>query len=199
MTTLKRFLKLFIIGFIVILYSCKSKVANEKSPKTEVQEKLTILNKEIIENPNDAEKYRKRAVAFLLLNQFEKAKIDFARSFQLDSTNAQTWNNYGGLMVRKENYESAYRYYIKAIELEPFNSQYNNDVGNALLNLGRLKESIIYFDKAIELDSKMGAACLNKGVAIIGLGNPSEGCVLLKKSEQLGISEAHDYILRFCK
>ena len=90
----------------------------------------------------------------MVIQEYDKAERDFIKSLGINPGDAITWDNYGTLKSRQNNYWSAYEAYTKAIRLSPLNGQFINNVGWALLNVGKFEDCIQYFDKAISLDRR---------------------------------------------
>ena len=91
---MKKLLAFFIIS--VYVFSCKQGegTAVEDTKRTDSLSKiinspeLIALNKQILDNPNDANLYNERAKIYLQFKQLEDAVNDAKRAIRIDSTNA---------------------------------------------------------------------------------------------------------------
>jgi len=62
---------------------------NERKPEKAVE----YFSQAIQAEPNFAKSYNARGVAFVLLGKYDKAKADFEKSLEIDSTNKQAQEN----------------------------------------------------------------------------------------------------------
>ena len=84
-------------------------------------------NKAIELNPNGADAYNYRGVAYTNLKQYERAIDDFNKTIEFDPKNADAHNNRGVAYCFLGHYERAIEDFNKAMELNPnFIMAYSN-------------------------------------------------------------------------
>lgn len=84
-------------------------------------------NKAIVLNPNLAEAYNSRAIAYAKKGQDAQAISDYSKAISLNSKRAFYFKNRGLAYRRQGHYDLAIKDYTKAIELIPRNAEiYNN-------------------------------------------------------------------------
>ncbi|WP_413699673.1 type IV pilus biogenesis/stability protein PilW [Psychromonas sp. KJ10-10] len=112
--------------------------------KDEMQLAKENLEKALEYQPNDANIYRIYAYYSQRVNEDEDAEKFYKKSLSLDSKNADTHNNYGTFLCRKERYEEAEKEFLTAIE----QTSYSN-VADTYENAAYCAEKAQNFDKAI--------------------------------------------------
>ncbi len=84
---------IFTLGFLLsstVIYAERADEQNKSSPQT-----LENFNQAIRLDPDNAELYRNRGVAYKKLGQFYYALRDFSRAIKLDPDDADSYNHRG--------------------------------------------------------------------------------------------------------
>jgi tetratricopeptide (TPR) repeat protein len=116
-------------------------------------------------NPNYADVYRDRGLAYYYLKQYERAIEDYNKALELNPEYTLAYNNRGIAYRELKQYEKAIEDYNKALELNPeYASAYNNR-GIAFRNLKQYEKAIEDYNKAIELNPEYALAYNNRGLA----------------------------------
>src|SRR3972149_6953418 len=116
-------------------------------------------------NPNDADAYNGRGVAYNDKGQYDRAIEDYNKAIQLDPNYAYAYNNRGNAYNKKGQYDKAIENYNKAIQLDPNHAYAYNNRGAAYNDKGQHDRAIEDYNKAIQLDPNYASAYNNRGAA----------------------------------
>ena len=140
---------IFTLGFILsstVIFAEKADEQNKSSRQT-----LEEYNQSIRLDPDNAELYRNRGVAYKKLGQFYYALRDFSRAVQLDPNDAGSYSNRGNTYSKLGQFSLAIEDYNQAIHLDPNYAAAYSSRGNGYLNSGNFKLACNDFRKDCEL------------------------------------------------
>ena len=117
-----------------------------------------------------------KALGNLMLSQerFEDALKYLSKTLQLDTNDAQSFNNLGITNFELGYFDEAVANYRQAIKLKANYPQAYNNLGNVLKKLGCLEDAVVSFRKALELKEDLAEAHYNLGNTLKELGNLDE-------------------------
>ena len=116
-------------------------------------------------NPQMAEAYCNRGLAYSKKGKVERAIKDYNKAIELDPNDVSTYNNRGNAYRRKGKVHLAIEDYNKAIDLnQDYVAAYNNR-GIAYQDKGMFDRAIADYNKAIELDQNDAEVYNNRGNA----------------------------------
>jgi Flp pilus assembly protein TadD len=125
-----------------------------------------------------------RGLAFLILNNDEKAREFLERATAADETLWRAWNGLGVLDDRAEDGESARQHYDRALALAPRKGEILNNIGVSFLNEGRYVEAAASFSRALSGDAAGPAVAEeNLRVALAYQGKYQEALAGVGKKE----------------
>lgn len=201
-------------------------ITNNETSLTEQQVKqhFAAIDEEsaaIMNEPDNALHYYRRALDFYLVQDFDSALKDLDDAIERDSTFFPAYFtravvHYKQIEFRKRDvgYEieglndkqpqvRGIDYAVirddldKVISLAPdFVYAYYNRA-NILVSMKDYRGALVDYNKAIELDSRFSDAYYNRGLTNIFLGNNRQGIQDLSKAGELGIFAAYNVIKRF--
>lgn len=201
-------------------------ITNTEASLTEQQVKqhFAAIDEEsaaIMNDPDNALHYYRRALDFYLVQDFDSALKDLDDAIERDSTFFPAYFtravvHYKQIEYRKRDvgYEiedlndkrpqvRGIDYAVirddldKVISLAPdFVYAYYNRA-NILVSMKDYRGALVDYNKAIELDSRFSDAYYNRGLTNIFLGNNRQGIQDLSKAGELGIFAAYNVIKRF--
>ena len=201
-------------------------ITNNEASLTEQQVKqhFAAIDEEsaaIMDDPDNALHYYRRALDFYLVQDFDSALKDLDDAIERDSTFFPAYFtravvHYKQIEFRKRDvgYEieglndkqpqvRGIDYAVirddldKVISLAPdFVYAYYNRA-NILVSMKDYRGALVDYNKAIELDSRFSDAYYNRGLTNIFLGNNRQGIQDLSKAGELGIFAAYNVIKRF--
>lgn len=96
--------------------------------------------------PDDASYYNDRGVAFMDLEQWEQALINFERSAARDNTKPEIYSNRGNTLYRQRKFVEALEAYGKALAIKAEHNPARVGKAMCLLMLGRLEEGFTEFE-----------------------------------------------------
>jgi len=139
--------------------------AYDEYQKGNIETEIEYYNRAIELNPENAKAYNNRGLAYMNLEEYEKAISDYNKAIELNPEDADVYNNRGDAYRNLKEYEEAIGDYNKAIELNPEHANAYNNRGLAYMNLEEYGTAIRDYNKAIELNSKFATAYYNRGIA----------------------------------
>jgi tetratricopeptide (TPR) repeat protein len=122
-------------------------------------------------NPNNAEAYVNRGLAYGGKQDYDRAISDYDRAIRADPKYVMAYNNRGITYRIKGDYDRAISDYDQAIRLDPRHASAYNNRGFAYRIKGDYDRAISDLDQAIRLDPRLGAAYHNRGLAYDGKGD----------------------------
>lgn len=170
--------------------------------------------------PNDIEALINRAIDKKALGRYDASMQDFNKAMTLDSNNIMALYNRGNLFAEIEKYEKALKDYNKAIKLkggenlyfewkdnESFGLRFSDvemeairlQRGLSLAEISDYENAFSDFSFCIEKKYGHDLAYLWRGVCYYNLGHPDKACEDWTKSDELGMTEAQDYLINNCK
>src|SRR5260370_10180099 len=133
------------------------------------EEALSMFEKALQLNPNNAYAWCKKGDSLLALKRYEEALAACKQSICIKPHFAEAYNSKGELFFSLERYEEALAAYDKAIELNPSASSFYTNKDYLLALLKRSKKALAAFDQAIQLNPSNGYLYWNKGNRLITL------------------------------
>jgi tetratricopeptide (TPR) repeat protein len=210
-----------------LLISCDFKPTDEyfndacqKEEQGDFEGAIIDLDIVLKRNPNDIEALINRAVNKKALGKYDDAMLDFNKAMKLDSNNIKALYNRGSQFAEIDKYEEALKDYNKAIKLKGGENLYlemkdnesfglrSSDVEMEAIRLQRgLSRAELgdyenaFSDFSFCIDKKYGhdLAYLWRGVCYYNLDYVDKACEDWRKSKQLGMEEANDYLINNCK
>ena len=122
------------------------------------------------------------------LHNYQKAEEHYREAAQLDPNRAETYYDYGVLLLEQDKFQDAESAFRKSLELDTHNAQAHNNLGDILQRQGKLSDASGEFRKAIESLPEFPQAHFNLGRILVNQGNYAEGIPELLKT--LGTSDS---------
>ena len=114
-------------------------------------------------NPNDAETYNNRGVAYSNKGDYDRAIEDFNKVIELNPDNADAYYNRGKVYSEQSDYDRAIKDFTQAIQLKPDNADAYNNRGIAYESKGDFDRAIEDYAQAIQLKPDNADAYYNRG------------------------------------
>jgi tetratricopeptide (TPR) repeat protein len=165
-------LSVLFLFILIALGSCKNNSNEELKTETSINDSLSIklnspelkaVNAELLDNPNSAELYDKRANIYISLKQLNEAVNDSKRAIKLDSTKADFY------MTLVDAYYTQNNTRLAKELLEIIQKKFPENV-DALLKLAEIyyivkqyQKGIDYVNKALKINERLAKAYYLKG------------------------------------
>lgn len=107
--------------------------------------------------------YNNRGIAYLELNENEKAESDFTRSIQLRPKNPVPYNNRGTLYRNLDRREDAAADFTRVIELDPLYFNAYDNRGSLFYYEGQLQKAISDYTRSLEIEPDSGYTMALRG------------------------------------
>ncbi len=128
-------------------------------------EMIPFLDKAIALDSNDAAAYNLRGFAYLILQDYQRAFLNFNHAIELDPNYALAYNSRGTVYASLKEYQRAILDYDHAIAIDPKYVIVYYNRGLAYNGLKEYQRAILDFDRAIALDPNDARAYLDRGNA----------------------------------
>ena len=149
-----------------ITYQNKRDEVDQSQEKAQYNQKaIKHFTTAIQLNPDFAETYKNRGVAYNIEGAYDRAIKDYNMVIKLQPNDADAYNNRGDTYRNKRNHNQAVEDFSTAIMLNPQLAEAYNNRGVAYSDKGKYGDAIADFDKAIELNPNYANAYTNRGLA----------------------------------
>jgi tetratricopeptide (TPR) repeat protein len=160
------------------------------------KEALRALTMSVELDPQFAEAYNTRGLAYEELGDIRRAIQDYHKTFQLNPKSAIACNNLGIAYGKMGNHRQAIAGYDKAIALDPLYANAYGNRGNAYRKLGKFEQAVSDFNKVIELNPQLALAYFLRGGIYAALGDNNRACADFKTASGLGHNKAQHYLVK---
>ena len=152
------FMRLLIVQFVVLLYSCSHININEETKKgirlyenDSITLAISTLTKVISVTDTCATCFLYRGFAYKNKDQYHKAIKDFNSVIDIDSNNVMGYANRASIFYLKNDYKSSLRDFTKAYQLDTSNKILLNPICHMLFATGQEDEACKYYQLLLEL------------------------------------------------
>lgn len=145
-------------------------------------------------NPDFPMAYNNMGSVKKKLGDFQGAVDDYSVAINLDSTFYLAYNNRGSARFQMGDYGGAMEDFNKVISMKEDYTLALNNLGGTMAKLNNLDEAVQMLNMAVQIDSTYGHAYLNRGFVKELLGDIEGACNDWRTAEELGITEASDYV-----
>ncbi len=158
--------------FVLFLTSCKNGDAVEAEALNKKADSLSIklnspelkaVNAELLNSPDDAALYDKRAKVYLKLQQLPEAENDSKRAIKLDSTQAGFYLTLVDVYFSQNNTRLSKELLEKTAKKFPNNIESLLKLAELYFLVKRYQEGIDYVNKALKLNENLAKAYYIKG------------------------------------
>lgn len=124
---------------------------------------LKTINKQLLENPNDAELYNKRAQVYLSIKELNEAVNDAKRAIKLDTTKANFYLTLVDAYFSQNNTRLAKELLLIIEKKFPENTEALLKLSELYFLVQKYQLGIDYANKALKLDENLAKAYFIKG------------------------------------
>ncbi len=206
--------KLFFVAFLFMSFAVYSQTRNVKAKeyynngRDKVSAKdfagaIADFTEAINLDSGFIQAYENRGVAKFHLLDFRGAVDDYNKALKINPNDYNTHGRRGWAEFNLKEYKEAIADFTKASEGTVNDTHYRNIRGQAKYNLQDYKGAIADFNNVIKSWTgekvQKSEAFYWRGMAKINLGQKDRGCLDLKKSADLGFSQADEAIQKYCR
>ena len=116
------------------------------------------------------------------LGQFDKAEEHYIADIRIDPGSAESYYNYGVLLLSAEKFQSAEDAFRKTIDINPFYAGAHNNLGYLLERRGNFSEAETEYRRAIENKPSDRQAHFNLGRILVNHKKYQEGIQELERT-----------------
>ena len=162
-----------------VVYSNLAVICGQKGYQ---KEKIELLKKALILNPNFSEAHNNLGNALSEIGDLNSAINCFQKAIKLNSKFAEAYNNLGLTLKKHGNYNDAITSLEKAIDLKPNYPEAYHNLGLAQYEIEDLKSSMYSYQTAIKLKPNYIDAMNNLGNIFQQLGDINYAIKCFKKA-----------------
>lgn len=153
---------------------------------TDPHKAILYLTNAVKLQPNDAEIYYNRGVAYENLGQYQPAIKDYNQAISLNPSYSEAFYNRGTIYSEIGQYQQAIEDFNQAVSLQPDDAEAYHGRGFSYDKLGQYQRALEDYNKAINLQPNYSSAYVNRGIYFLSHGNKTIGCLDAQKACALG-------------
>ena len=167
---------LFLFLFFTFFYSCKNGGEDNSGTSLDSLQRsdLTVLNKKIIEEPNNAELYQLRAKKYFEQKNIEAAISDMKRILSFDSSKADYYLNLTDFYFSINQTRAAKEILERCVAAHSESEAALLKLAEVYLLVKKYEESIAYCDKALKLNAHNANTYFIKGMDFKEMGDTAK-------------------------
>ena len=143
---------------------------------------IEAFTKAIKADPNNAEAYNQRGVAWANQGDIDRAIADYTKAVNIDPELVGALNNRGSAFYRRGDYERAISDYTRALEINPYLDAVYSNRGTAWAGKGDYFRAITDYTQAIEVNPYFDTAYFNRGKTLAGIGDFDQAIADFKRA-----------------
>ena len=147
-------------------------------------------------NPDFADAYNNRGIAYADTGDFAAAVADYNTAIDLDPEEALPYNNRGVAYRNTGDFDAAIADFNKAMDLDPEKALPYNNRGVAYRDMGDFDAAIADYNTAIDLDPEEAGVYNNRGIAYRNTGDFDAAIADFNKAIDLDPEKAQVYYNR---
>ena len=157
------------------------------SPKNPYEASVIKNTFKLERDPHNATLYCDRGAAYLMLQNFDNALLDFNRAIDLKPDYADAWSNRGLVHYTEKKYEAALADYSQAIKILDTDGVYFLNRGQAYRQLGNYEQALADLDRTLELIPNLSDVKKERGLVYYAMGKKEQALVeLMEYREMVG-------------
>jgi tetratricopeptide (TPR) repeat protein len=180
-------------GLTAVDWNKKASELWQSGKYTDPQKAIEYLNEAIRFNPNFAQAYNNRGLAYRNLGQHQRAIEDYNEAIRLNPNFIQAYNNRGFAYHGLGQYQQTIEDCNEAIRLNPNLAEAYNNRGLAYYGLGQHQRAIEDYNEAVSLNPNLAQAYNNRGLAYLLMSDTIRGCSDVRKACNMGICKAYEW------
>ncbi len=136
-------------------------------------------------NPEDSEKWHVLGVAYLSLNEADKALDAFKQCLKFDGNNSFAHGDLGSLYILKGKNRQAIKHLEKSVKLEPGKFEYWSALGVAFFQKGKYDDAIGAFEHCLAVNPTYYDAVVSLGMTYSKMELWEKALDILTEAEKL--------------
>jgi tetratricopeptide (TPR) repeat protein len=162
-------------------------------------------DQEIQKNPNNAEAYCKRGMAYGDEGEDDKALADFNQAIKINPNYAKAYCSRGMVYFNLDECDQAIEDFKQMLRIDPHNAEAYRLLGDAYMSrgiennkisIGDQTLAINQYDKAISINPKNALAYMGRGMAYGHINKDERGIIDLEAALNLGLEDEYDKMTR---
>ncbi|MFC1563157.1 M48 family metalloprotease [candidate division KSB1 bacterium] len=160
--------------------------AKKSFSEKDVVSSVLELNEALIIRDDQAPFYKLMGDIYFEDKQYEKAKKEYQKSIQCDTSYVYAYYDIGKCERALNNFGNAEKYYKKAIDLYPYHHNAHLELGYTYYNFGKWQKAAEYLEKSMLFNDKVSDSHAVLGLTYEKLGRYNKAEIEFKKEVALG-------------
>lgn len=156
----------------------------------------SVLDRDGLDEQQQANLYYQRAQANLRLNELSSAEQDLQQALKLHPQHLAAQMTLAEVTAKSKSPAEALKAYTRVVEAFPDNPVTYNNRGMFLQSQGKVEQAIADFTKAIQIDDRFIPAYINRGFAYLESGDSGRAEAAFSEAINLDPSQAGALSLR---
>jgi len=190
---MKKALSLYFLAILVILTtSIRSRgqedwmqIGFRRLRARQFHDAVTAFSRAIASDPNNAEAYNHRGVAWAYLGKIDQAIVDYTKALAIKPDLVGALNNRGSAFYQKALLNQAISDYSKAIEINPYFAEAYSNRGTVWAAKGDYFRAIRDYTQALETNPYFDAPYYNRGRSLTLIGDYGQAVGDIQKAIEL--------------
>lgn len=161
--------------------------------KTDFDNAITDYTNAIELDPEYADAYNHRGIAYLSNGDIDNAIADYTKAIELDQEFTEAYKERATAYFSNSDFDNAITDYTKAIQLDPDDTDIYNYRGLAHFRNSEVDKATNDFSRAIQLKPDSADAYYNRGIVQLSLQNWEEAKVDLTNATKNGLNIATEF------
>lgn len=179
---------------LLVLFSCGESSSTKKDRKqkdttSNLVDEITLINKKLVDDPNNAALYHDRSIIYLNRGIYDKSMNDVLRALSIDSLNPEYLYSKGDVFFAQMRFDEATTAFAKCLKQEPGHINANLKMAKILMYLRQYKDAIKHIDLALKTDINLAEGYFLKGVLFQYAGDSTKAA----SSFQTALEQKTDY------
>ena len=169
-------------------YSCGHSLQHLPQKEGSWEEAVASYDEAIRLDPEDAEAYFNRGVAYDNPGEYTAAIRDYSKVISLDGTDVEAYLHRADAYVDLEQFEAALQDYEECIRLNPEDSDAYFSRGLTYFRLGQYRAALDDYHQSLSIDSEDAEICAHGALAATLLGLDEEAEEFKDDAVELGFA-----------
>ncbi len=146
--------------------------ATQRAQQGDYLKAVAIWERVIELDPANVEARRNLGMAYVELQETDKARENLVKAAVLDPKDAWSFVVLGNILAKENDWGGAERFFKQALELKPEDGWAMNSLGAMCAERHKYEDAIAWFEKSIRFNPKFANPYYGRAHALVGMGKP---------------------------
>jgi len=160
--------------------------AIQRAKQGDYRKAVGIWERVIELDPSNVEARRNLGMAYVELQETDKARENLVEAAVLDPKDAWSFVVLGNILAKENDWGGAERFLKQALEVKPEDGWAMNSLGAICTERQKYQDAIAWFEKSIHSNPKFANAYYGRAHALVGMGKPEAALASIEELFQKG-------------